>query len=288
MPCDPLMEITLEVNPEMTDYQAFLQWRQIGINRLSLGAQSFSDPLLNFLGREHLAKDIHLACNMAHKAGFDNISLDLMYDIPNQSVSTFNHSINQATQLPITHVSLYNLTFEPHTVFYKYRDTLQKKLPSESESLSMYKLAQDVLSKKGMLQYEISAFCLPECEGKHNIGYWTAREFVGLGPSACTFFNKTRYKNTANIHRYLRDLHNGTLSIESEDLLDFNASEKERLVLRLRYLKPFSIDTFTLDDTTLKAIDKLVKEGLIIQSKSTISLSQKGIIFHDYIAENLI
>src|SRR4029078_5247559 len=130
-------------------------------------------------------------------AGIKNISVDLMYDLPNQNLMTWENSLKQVVELPIAHLSLYNLTIEPHTVFFKHKNSLEKLLPNEETSLQMYEMAIDLLSPK-LGQYEISAFSAIGKQSHHNVGYWIGRSFFGLGPSAFSYYQNKRFQNIAN------------------------------------------------------------------------------------------
>src|SRR5579864_9300472 len=165
-------EITLEANPEDVTLPAMQAFAKAGINRVSLGVQSLDNPLLIVLGRHHSAQQAISAIQATNEAGISNITIDLMYEIPQQTLTSWKNTLAQLETLPITHLSLYNLTIEPQTVFYKKRAQLTPLLPSSEESLTMLNLAVASLEKMGLKRYEISAFAKKDFIARHNTGYW--------------------------------------------------------------------------------------------------------------------
>lgn len=285
----PTCEITLEANPEVINYQLIKDFKASGINRISIGIQSFDDILLKTLGRTHDAKKAQNSIIQAFEGGIDNISIDLMYDLPGQSLKNWQDTLDLAVKLPITHLSLYNLTIEPHTLFYKKQALLKKILPSEDESLDMYKKAIVTLEENGLKQYEISAFAKDSKISYHNIGYWTFRPFLGFGPSAFSFYEGKRFRNIANLNKYLKLLKSGLTPIDFEEKLDPLSSLKEALTIQLRLLSGIDLRDFkNLDQDTLTNIKKLIEEGFLAQSNNNLRLTQKGILFYDSVAVELI
>lgn len=287
------IEITLEANPENVTPTQMKEYAAIGINRMSIGIQTFDPHLLKILERQHTPQKAQDAVLMAANAGIRNISVDLMYDLPGQTLSNWQETLKHVQQLPITHLSLYNLTIEPHTVFFKYRDAIAKKMPDQEISLHMYEMAIETLSSYGLEQYEISAFAKPGYHSRHNVGYWTARPFLGLGPSAFSFWNDTRFRNVANLSRYCRALKEARSPIDFEEKLPKDALRRELLVVQLRLLAGVDLDEFqkrhgTLEKETLATLEKLKSEGLLKWEKNNVRLSEKGILFYDAIAVAII
>ncbi len=278
-------EITIEANPEEATYELLAEYRRIGINRLSLGVQSLDDRSLQTLERIHSAAKAKEAILAGAKAGFTNISIDLMYDLPSQTESSFRYTLDQLADLPISHVSLYNLTIEPHTVFYKRRKTLLPQIPSPATSLHLLQNALDALEKVGLKRYEISAFGRPSI---HNTGYWTARPFLGFGPSAFSFWEKTRFRNIANLQRYVKLLKEENFPVDFEEKLSYPADLKELLAVQLRLKAGVDIDAWPLPEETHKTLRKLELEGFIRQTSSVWQLTDKGMLFYDTVAVELI
>lgn len=281
----PSCEITIEANPEEASEPLLAEYRKLGINRLSLGVQSLDDRSLQTLERIHSAAKAKEAIWAAARAGFTNISIDLMYDLPGQTEASLRYTLDQIKDLPIAHVSLYNLTFEPHTVFYKRKEKLLPQVPSPPESLRLLQNAVDALESAGLKRYEISAFGLPSV---HNSGYWTARPFLGFGPSACSFWNKSRFRNVANLQRYARSLNEGRLAIDFEEKLQYPADVKELLAVQLRLKKGVDLSSWNLPEETDKTLQQLKREGFVQQTNSLWQLTDKGMLFYDTVAVELI
>ncbi len=173
-------EITLEANPSSVEQQRFKAYRQLGINRLSLGIQSFNNEHLYVLGRVHDANQAHLAIDTAREAGFTNINIDLMHSLPNQSVTQALDDLNTALTYKPEHLSWYQLTLEPNTLFYK----LPPPLPHEKTTIQIEKEGIQHLAAKGFENYEISAFCQPGKAAQHNLNYWLFGDYFGIGAGA--------------------------------------------------------------------------------------------------------
>lgn len=280
-------EITLEANPEDITQELMHAYCKTGINRISIGIQTLDDNLLHSLGRCHSSIQAIRAVEMAYAAGISNISIDLMYDLPRQTLVCWESTLEKALGLPITHLSLYNLTFEPHTLFYKFRSTLCKELPGEKYSLAMLKLAAKRAVEAGLHRYEISAFARPGFCSVHNSGYWEGRPFIGLGPSAHSFWNKSRFRNVASLQRYCKRVLNGDSAVDYIETLSPDAYLREKLVIGLRQLKGYFIEENTHSETW-SAIEKLQTEGFLRRDNTHLSLTEKGILFYDHVAATLI
>ncbi len=278
------VELTLEVNPDGVSKELILKYARSGINRVSLGVQSFDDSLLQTLSRTHSSQKAAWTVETLASSGIANISIDLMYDIPGQSLSQWKSTLQTACSLPVNHISLYNLTFEPHTVFDKEKKNLQPQVPDDVTSRKMYETAQTALHDSGFYQYEISAFCKPGYESQHNLGYWTARPFLGLGPSAYSYWRGCRFRNIANLNKYCRLLEENKRPSDFEEKLELSASLRERFVINLRLLSGVKINRCP----DLKVLDALVKDGLLSIENSTVKLTPLGILHYDTIASELI
>ncbi len=218
-------EITLEVNPA-EDLSGFLgAVHEAGVNRLSIGMQSAQEEELRLLGRRHTAQQARQAVTDAQKAGFSNISLDLMIATPGQSRENLAHSITFCAESGVQHISAYLLKIEPHTAYDKMREQLT--LPDDDEAGELYLFACEELEKYGFYQYEISNFAKPGFESRHNLKYWHCEEYLGLGPAAHSFMNGERFY----FDRSLRDFLNGALPVKDGAGGDFE--EYAMLALRL-------------------------------------------------------
>jgi oxygen-independent coproporphyrinogen-3 oxidase len=277
-------EITIEANPEEATFELFETLRHWGINRLSLGVQSLDDRSLQTLERIHTAQKARQAIFLAEKAGFRNISIDLMYDLPGQTEESWRYTLDQLPSLPIQHLSLYNLTIEPHTPFYKRR----VQTPDGHLSLRLLTAALDTLEKIGLRRYEISAFAKPGYESRHNLGYWTGRPFLGLGPSAFSYWEGERFRNIANLHRYARLLRQNQSPIDFRERLSAPAQAKELLSIRLRTKEGAHLPDYALPPETHATIAKLKDTGLLAQAGQQVRLTERGMLFYDSVAVELI
>ncbi len=289
----PAAEITLEVNPENVTLELMRAYAAAGINRVSLGIQTLDADLLHLLGRLHHPETAIEAIHTVNQAGISNISIDLMYDLPKQTLQHWSSTLEQVRYLPISHLSLYNLTIEPHTLFFKNQTQLRPWLPDEETSLAMYEMAITQLEALGLRQYEISAFAKPHHESQHNTGYWTGRAFLGLGPSSFSYWEGKRFRNVAHLGRYCQALEAGQLAIDFEEQLNPDAHLRELFVIQLRLREGVCLKTFqdqygTLDTTTCHTLRRLTEEGYLQRENERILLTKRGLLFYDSVATELI
>ena len=278
-------EITLEANPEDVTFEEMKRFCQAGINRVSIGVQSLDDGLLKKLGRHHTAEQAKRAIFTTQQAGISNISIDLMYDIPSQTVESWEMTLEQLSPLPITHLSLYNLTIEPHTVFYKKKSLLTPLLPSSDASLAMLNIAAARLEALGLTRYEISAFAKPGFKAIHNTGYWTGRPFLGLGPSAFSYWEGERYRNFCDLKKYSAALGSDLVPVDFRERLSSRASLHERLAVALRLLEGVDVRDFPVGD---EVYEKLVNKGWIEVEGGRAKLTAEGLLFYDSVAEEIV
>lgn len=286
--CGPLAddcEITIEANPEDNSPALFEALKKAGINRVSFGVQSLDDRSLEVLGRSHTAIQAKRAIASAASAGIHNISIDLMYDLPDQTESSWRYTLAQMGDLPIQHVSLYNLTIEPHTSFYRRKSQLV--LPQPETSLRLLSGAIETFEKLDFDRYEISAFAKPGFESRHNMGYWTFRPFLGFGPSAFSYWNGERFQNTPNLQRYVKALKENSSPIHFRETLPYPNNLCEQIAVGLRLKNgcqvPLSIPQETKDVLTrLQGAELIVEEGLRIK------LTEQGMLFYDSVAAEIV
>lgn len=287
------VEITLEFNPENQSLDLFKGYYDVGINRISLGVQSLDDTLLKKLGRTHQASDSHLALNNAKSAGFKNISIDLMYDLPHQTLENWQSTLSEAIDFPVQHLSLYNLSIEKETVFYKKRESLQKQMPSSELSLQMFQEASSLFEKKGFFSYEISAFSKPGYFSQHNVGYWLQRAHLGFGPSAFSLLSSHRFQNVANLRKYTSYLDQNKLPIDFEENLEPEAFLRESLILNLRLNQGLDLTLFQkrfgpFSSELFEILRELEKKNWIDFKSNHLSLTEEGRLYHDTIASHLV
>lgn len=195
-------EITMELNPDNATLEYLQALKALGINRLSIGAQTFDDAILKIIGRRHDSKQIEQALEYAIKAGFENISLDLIYGLPMQSIEDFLADLKKAISFPIKHISLYGLKIEEGTYFYKRKP---KNIANLDIQADMYLKAIDFLEKNGFEHYEISNFVKPGYYSKHNLSYWNNKNYYGFGCSASGYIEKTRYQMQPLLKKYIEN-----------------------------------------------------------------------------------
>ncbi len=279
-------EITLELNPtgDRSKTADFMKTaRKSGINRLSVGAQSGSDRELKLLGRTHTAADTLAAVSAARKAGFDNISLDLMLGLPGSDTGTLSKSIDFVLSAEPEHISAYILKIEENTYFYKMRESLS--LPDDDSAADQYLYMCERLEKSGYTHYEISNFCLPGRESRHNLKYWRCGEYLGIGPSAHSFINGKRFYYPRDMKAFIK----GTKPVYDGD----GGDAEEYIMLRLRLAEGldlkelesrFGINT----DKIKKAVVPLKKAGFLKTGDGTIRLTDKGMTVSNSIITEIL
>lgn len=231
---DSNAEITVEVNPDSVDFEFLQGLFKLGVNRLSIGSQTFDDEILKTIGRRHNSEQIITAVKMAKKAGFDNISLDLIYGLPNQNLSGFEKDLNAAISLGIQHVSLYGLKIDDGCYFHK---NLPKNLPDLDLQADMYLSAVKLLKNNGFEHYEISNFSLPNFNSRHNLNYWENNTYYGFGCAASGYVDGVRYTNNPNIDEYIS---NPVSEISQQKLAEQEILE-EAIFLGLRKISGINI-----------------------------------------------
>lgn len=286
-------EVTLEANPENIETTSLRAYRAAGVNRLSIGLQSLDDHQLATLSRRHSAEKGIKAVEMAFEAGFENISVDLMYDLPGQTLTSWQRTVERAASLPISHLSLYNLTIEPHTVFFKYRETLQTQLPDDEVSKAMYETACFHFETAKLHQYEISAFAKNGFISQHNSGYWTGRPFLGFGPSAFSYWEGRRFRNVANLSKYVQSLRSQNSPIDFSEELSPEASQRELLAIALRLLAGVDLEAFerqhgVLSPACRAILVQLESHGYLHSELNRYRLTRNGILFYDTVATELV
>ena len=226
-------EITLEANPGDITQEKARAWRAMGINRLSIGIQSFEDELLQLIGRRHNAEQARQAVAIAQSAGFDNISIDLMYALPSQTMQQWQHDVAQALQLNVQHISTYGLIYEEGTALTTLLDHGVVEAVDEETEMQMYDYLVEQLTANGYIHYEVSNFALPNCESKHNSSYWNDTPYIGLGAGAHSYNGQQRQWNISDLDTYIQQANAHQLQPQIEQLTD-EQRHIERIMLGLR------------------------------------------------------
>ena len=276
-------EITIEANPGTLDDEKIKLLIESGINRLSLGAQSFNDLLLKKLGRIHNTQDIVDSYSLAREIGFNNINIDIMFALPDQTIKDLQATLKRAVSLKPDHLSLYNLTIKPGTEYYEKYKGSKLKLPTEDEEFDMYNWAIKFLEENDFEQYEISNFARPYKRSMHNLIYWNNKPYLGIGAGAYSFIRGYRYMNFKDPARYIKEVMNDKLPIDNGEKLSLRKRMIETIILGLRtkdgvsykkYKKRFGVD---LNDIFPQQIKKLVNLGLLQKDNYKIKLTKKGV-----------
>jgi oxygen-independent coproporphyrinogen-3 oxidase len=280
-------EITIEANPATIDIEQLKSIRQTGYNRISIGVQSFDKAELKLLDRAHGPEEIHSTVDRARKAGFDNLSLDLMFAVPNQSLSSWESNLNKALEKNPEHLSTYNLTIEQGTAFSKLQSNGKLIMPDDDYQLELYKRTIERLTKKGFHHYEISNFARRGKECKHNITYWENKNTLGLGAGASSYMNGTRFKNINLPAHYIRQVKEKKIAVEHSETLEPRQAMGETIMLGLRLLQGISIHQFekrfqiSFINLFRNIISALKEKELVIIEKDYLRLSQKGLFWAD-------
>jgi oxygen-independent coproporphyrinogen-3 oxidase len=279
-------EITLETNPEDVDDNRARNWKSIGVNRISLGAQSMIDIELHRLGRNHTRRHIVQAFQVLRKTGFQNISMDLMFGSQHQTLTSWKRNLEEVFTLGPEHISTYNLTIEKNTAFEKELAEGRLRLPSDEIQSSMLITGKDLLERHGYDPYEISNACKKGFESKHNMLYWTGKPYLGLGVSAHSFLPKNgnfkRWWNTKNIPQYSKDIQNKKLPIQEEENLSRETHLQERFLTGLRLKKGLNLtelqnEGFVMNDKIEKQIQILIGESWLTKTSDTLQIPTQHI-----------
>jgi len=266
-------EITIECNPKTAKKADFEEYLKAGINRLSIGLQSTHDRILKTLGRIHSLSDFEECLSDAKKAGFKNISLDLMFGLPDQSIEDFTETLAKVLTYDVSHISCYGLKVEEGTPFYN----MELNLPDEDEEAKMYETAVEVLEKNGYLRYEISNFAKKGFKSKHNLKYWSLMPYLGLGAGAYSSIDGERYSNSRPLSDYIKDSYKKEdyISLSKEDLMSefmFMGLRKTEGVSEAEFFERFNTDIFS---HFLEPLEKYIKQGVIIRKNGNIYINEK-------------
>lgn len=292
-------EITLECNPGTLSREKLAIYKGCGVNRLSLGVQSANDRELSMLGRIHTYSDVLESYELARKAGFQNINLDLISGLPGQKVKDFEKSVKTLLRLRPEHLSVYSLLIEEGTHFYKlYGDDERTRqsgekpalLPDEETERAMYHGTRKLLQENGYLHYEISNFAKPGFECRHNLGYWRRTDYLGLGLGAASLVDNVRFRNTRELTDYLKY----DFSRQDEETIDYNGRMEEFVFLGLREISGVKkSDFYERFGTSMRnvygtVIDAMVEKGLLVETDRSVRLSDAGLDVANYVMAHFL
>src|SRR5574344_63648 len=280
-------EITLEVNPNDVSLEYLKSLRELGFNRISIGSQTFDDNILKLIGRRHNSKEIFEAVQSAKTAGFKNISIDLIYGLPTQTVDMFKSDLEHALSLDIQHISLYGLKIDENCYFYNH---MPEKLPDDDTQADMYLMAVETLKKHSFKHYEISNFAKENFESKHNLNYWKEQPYYGFGVASHGFVDGVRYSNYTTIEEYLNDPTNhefGKFLTEKEKL-------EETIFLGLRVGDGINIhninEKYNIDfeNKYKEILEKYTQTGHLIKTENGYKFSNEGFLLSNIILADFI
>ena len=288
-----LEELTIEANPGDLDADKIAVLKNSAVNRVSLGVQTFDDKMLKKIGRSHLEKDIYENIDRLKLAGFDNISIDLIYALPGQTMEQVKDNVAKAIGLDIPHMSLYSLILENHTVFMNRMRRGKLPLPKEELEAEMFEYIIAELERAGFEHYEISNFSKTGFESRHNLMYWDNAEYYGIGAGASGYVNGVRYKNHGPIRHYLSAVEEGNARITEEHLSQKEQMEEE-MFLGLRKKSGVSMARFeekfgrSFEGLYGEIVKDLVQQGLMQIEGDRVRMTKRGLFLGDTVAERFI
>ncbi|HZG84150.1 radical SAM family heme chaperone HemW [Paenibacillus sp.] len=279
----PDYEFTMEANPGTTDAEKLQAMREGGVNRLSFGVQSFDSGLLHAIGRIHSVDDVYRSIDNARAAGFANVSIDLIFGLPNQTLQQMSDTLDKALELKLPHHSIYSLKVEENTLFHTLYERGELPLPKEEDEVAMFHLIMDRMRSAGYEQYEISNFAKPGFESKHNTVYWRNESYYGLGAGAHGYVKGRRHVNVKGIQPYIDATKAGLPVLDQEEVAEREAME-DFMMVGLRLLRGVDRADFEaqfgrgLDETFGNTIERLAKQGLLEATPVGYRLTRNGIL----------
>ncbi|TFG50022.1 MAG: radical SAM family heme chaperone HemW [Candidatus Brocadiia bacterium] len=287
--CPDAEEFTVEINPGQADMELLFELRNAGVNRLSIGAQSFIQRELDFLGRKYDTKAIDQTIRQARNTGFDNISMDLIFAVPGSDPDSWKRNLNRAAELAVEHISAYSLTYEHGTPLSRDLDAGMVKPVDEETDREMYYIAIDELERTGIHQYEISNFAKPGFQCRHNLNYWANGSYFGIGPGAASYLRGTRSTNYADIKKYTDAAAKGENTAQETETLSEIERACETAVLNLR--RRCGIETAEFERKTgfdalrlfAEPVSNYQRQGLIKVENGRICLTRDALVIADSI-----
>ena len=289
----PDAEITLEANPDDLTPEYVSMLRSLPINRISMGIQTFQEETLKLLHRRHTARQAIEAFRRCREAGFQNISIDLMYGLPGETLETWEQDLQQAIDLHPEHISAYHLIYEEGTTLWNLREQNKVEEAEEELSLTLFKTVIERLTKAGYQHYEISNFCLPGLHSRHNSSYWTGKKYLGCGPSAHSFDGISRQWNVSSLGKYLEGIRSNQLDFELEEL-DLYTRYNDFVITSIRTCWGMPLAQLrttygeTLYNYCLRMAKPHIEQGVLEIKENTLKLTPQGIFISDGIMSDLL
>ncbi|WP_027407857.1 radical SAM family heme chaperone HemW [Anoxybacteroides tepidamans] len=276
------VEFTFEANPNELSQEKLKLLKDAGVNRLSFGVQTFDDELLQRIGRTHRQRDVLQVIEMAKNIGFSNISIDLMYGLPGQTIEQLRDTLRMTFSLDVQHVSAYSLIIEPKTVFYNLMRKGRLLLPSQEEEAEMYEEIMEQMERHGYKQYEISNYARPGFESRHNLTYWNNEEYYGIGAGAHSYINGVRNVNAGPLKKYIGLVEKTSVPYVERHEVTHEERMEEEMFLGLRKTEGVSKQRFaekflrSLNDVFKEPIEREKQKGLLEETESHIRLTHRG------------
>lgn len=286
-------EITLEANPDDMTPEYMASLRDLPFNRISMGVQSFQEKDLRFLNRRHDREQALRAVGLCKENGIPNISIDLIYGLPGQTLEEWQENLDEAIRLDIPHISAYHLIYEEGTALYRLLEAGKVTPVDEELSVTLFSTLIHKLSEAGYLHYEISNFARPGYLSRHNSSYWTGKRYIGIGPSAHSYNGESRQWNISSLPRYLQGIETGTPDTEREEL-DIHTKYNDFIITGLRTMWGIRIadirEQFGEEKQAYleRQAATYLRQGLLIRQDGTLALSEKGIFISDGIMSDLL
>ena len=286
-------EITLEANPDDLTPEYVHMLRTLPINRISMGIQTFQEETLKLLHRRHTAQQAIEAFQRCREAGFQNISIDLMYGLPGETLDTWKEDLQQAIALRPEHISAYHLIYEEGTTLWKLKEQHQVEEADEDLSVTLFRTLIDELTRAGYEHYEISNFCMPGLHSRHNSSYWTGKKYLGCGPSAHSFNGTSRQWNVASLDKYIHAIQQGKLDYEIEEL-DIYTRYNDFVITTIRTHWGMSLSQLrsTYGEELYRYCLRMAKphlaQGVLEMKEDTLKLTKEGIFISDGIMSDLL
>jgi oxygen-independent coproporphyrinogen-3 oxidase len=289
-------EITVEANPHTVTANSLSLLKKLGATRLSIGVQSFADAVLAHLGRVHTAEQAIAAVHTAREVGFENIGIDLMFGVPGQTEEQWNNTLETAISLNPEHISAYSLSIDEGSQWYCDVKEGRVEPPDDDTNANMYDIALGFLRTHGYGQYEISSFCLPGYECRHNINYWDRGEYIGIGPGAWSFVGNRRWANIADVDGYISCLRNEITVQDQKSVETVNEEQAAREKLFLGLRKTSGVDLASYGslfggaalDALLKRVGNLERDGLVHIQKGSLVLTGRGMLLSNEVLTRII
>jgi putative oxygen-independent coproporphyrinogen III oxidase len=275
-------EFTVEANPEQTTKEKIVVLKDNGVNRLSIGVQAFQSSLLKKLGRTHNKEDVYSTVAEAKAAGIHDMSIDLMFGLPGQTMDMFKESVDEALALDVPHISSYSLQIEKKTVFYNLAQKGKLILPEQELEAAMYEYLIETLDKKGYKQYEISNFAIPGFESKHNLQYWNNNEYFGIGAGAHSYVEGTRRRNAGPLKQYMNLIEEHGFPYIEEHPVPITEKMEEEMFMGLRKQEGVSDQDFinrygrSLFDVYREPIQRMIQKGWLETLDGRLFLTKDG------------